>query len=98
MSRTVILIDEAQSEFDESFDFYEHQQLGLGVRFTEAIRSTLDQIAANPLLHAVAYRHIREAIVPTFPFCIYFIEGTLSIRVLSIFHTSRNPSVWKNRR
>ena len=88
MSRTVILIDEAQSEFDESFDFYEQQQLGLGVRFTATIRSTLDQIAINPFLHATAYRNIREAIVPTFPFCIYFIEDPHGIRVLSIFHTS----------
>jgi toxin ParE1/3/4 len=98
MSLPYILIPQAQMEFDESFDHYERERPGLGVEFLSAIRTMLQHIAANPQFYAVVHRNVREAIVPRFPFCIYYVHRSTCIRVLSIFHTSRDPQVWQGRR
>jgi toxin ParE1/3/4 len=98
MGLTDELIPQAQEELDASFDHYEQEKPGLGVEFLIAIRTMLENIATNPLLYAAVHRNVRETIVPRFPFCIYFIVKPSRIRVVSIFHTSRDPQVWQGRR
>lgn len=38
-----------------------------------------------------------EARVPRFPYCIYFGTEAARIVVYSVFHTSRDPDIWKSR-
>lgn len=98
MSLPYELIPQAQEEFDVSFDHYERERPGLGVEFLIAIRTMLDSIASNPHFYAIVHRNVREAIVPRFPFCIYYIIKPSRIRIVSVFHTSRDPQVWQVRR
>lgn len=98
MSLPVILGAEAQEEFDDSFDYYEQQQSGLGVRFAAEVRFALTHIAVNPRIHSVAFLDIRKAVVNTFPYCIFYTIEENSVAVLSIFHTCRDPNIWKGRR
>jgi plasmid stabilization system protein ParE len=42
-------------------------------------------------------RDIREAIVRRFPYCVYFRVRHGRLIVLSVFHTSRDPSTWQSR-
>lgn len=88
----------ARSEFDDAVDWYERRRRGLGVRFARAVRSRLDLIAADPLRFPIVDLDIREANVPRFPFAIYYVVEPTVILVLSVFHTSRDPNVWKQRR
>jgi hypothetical protein len=32
-----------------------------------------------------------------FPYCVYYREESSLVRVLSVFHTSRDPSIWQSR-
>ena len=98
MSLPWILVPQAQAEADDSFDHYERQQPGLGVDFFAAVRDTLQTISVTPQMFAVVHRDIREAPVRKFPFCIYYRVKPSSIRVVSVFHTSRDPQVWQGRR
>lgn len=97
MNRPVRLLPEARAEFDEATDWYERQQAGLGTTFVVRIRETLNRIAANPQLHAPVYQDIRRAVVPKFPYVILYREEQGEIIVISVFHTSRDPSIWKSR-
>ena len=97
MNSPLRFLGAARSEYDRAYDFYERSESGLGERFADRIEYVLDRITANPRLHAVVLKNVRKAVVAKFPFCIYYREEANCIRVLSVFHTSRDPKIWKLR-
>ena len=97
MSLPIVMRDEAQAEFDDAFDYYDQRRAGLGVAFVAKVQEVFDRIAANPRIHAVVFADIRKAVVSKFPYCVYYREEQDVVRVLSVFHTSRDPSVWQSR-
>lgn len=97
MSLPVELDPEARTEFDDSYDFYERRQPGTGERFADAVQVVLDRIAVTPQAHQIVSRGVRRAVVRGFPFCVYYREEPARIRVISVFHTSRNPAIWQGR-
>jgi toxin ParE1/3/4 len=97
MSLPVVLDPEAQAEFDEGYDFYEGRKAGLGETFADAVQVVLDRISANPLIHQVVFGTVRRGVVKGFPYCLYYREEPTLVRVLSVFHTSRDPAIWQAR-
>lgn len=97
MSLPVFLRDEAQTEFDEAFDWYENQRAGLGVAFVTRVQEVFDRIAANPFLHAVTLADVRKAVVSRFPYCVFYRPHTDRVEVLAVFHNRRNPAIWQSR-
>lgn len=90
-------LPEAKAEFDASADWYDAQRTGLGIDFVARVRDALDRIAANPQVYGTVYRSVRKALVKKFPFVILYQEEDGEVLVISVFHTSRDPSVWKLR-
>jgi plasmid stabilization system protein ParE len=70
---------------------------GLGEAFAEKVQEVLDRIAAMPRMHAKVLGEVRKAVVMRFPFCVYYREEQSCVRVLSVFHTSRDPRIWQSR-
>jgi plasmid stabilization system protein ParE len=97
MKRPVILDPEARSEFDEAYDFYESRRTGLGEQFSDAVQTVLDRISANPKTHGVVVGHVRRGVVRGYPYCVYYREEQSTVRVLAVFHTSRDPADWLRR-
>lgn len=97
MSPRVRLLPEAKAEFDEAADWYEAQRAGLGVTFVARIREVLGKVSSDPQLHATIYLDIRKAVVPKFPYVVLYREEPGEVVVVSVFHTSRDPSIWKAR-
>ena len=97
MSQPVILLDAARAEFDEAYDYLQGQRLGLGEEFAEKVRAVFTRIATTPKLHQVVLKGVRRAVVSKFSYCVYYREEADCIRVLSVFHTSRDPAIWQGR-
>lgn len=97
LSLPVILDPEARHEFDQAYDFYEGKRAGLGETFADAVQVVLDRIAAMTLSHRAVFGEIRRAVVHGFPYCVYCRVEAALVRVLSVFHTSRDPNVWRSR-
>jgi toxin ParE1/3/4 len=97
MSLPVILDPEAREEFDEAYDYYESRRSGLGEVYADAVEIVLERIGKTPRIHQIVFGKFRRAVVRGFPFCIYYREESAHIRVISVFHTSRDPSVWQAR-
>jgi toxin ParE1/3/4 len=97
MSLPIRFLPEARDEYDAAADFYEQQQAGLGVDFIARVREVLQRIAANPKLHAAVYQDVRKAVVRRFPYIVLYREDAGEVIVISVFHTSRDPSVWQSR-
>ena len=88
----------AQIEFDEAADWYGAEDPNLKIQFVEEINSTLSLVqhlpSSFPITHGTS---VRRAVVRKFPYLILFNVQKERILVYSIFHTSRNPIVWKGR-
>ncbi len=72
MSLPIVLRDEAQSEFDDAFDWYDSQRAGLGSEFVAEVQTVFDRIAVTPLLHRAVLADIRKAVVRRFPYCVFY--------------------------
>lgn len=97
MSLPIVFRRVARTEFDEAADWYEQRQTTLGMTFVAAVQRILDVIASQPKLYPQVYQDVREALVSGYPFCIYYREEAGRVVVLSVFHTSRGPSIWQDR-
>ncbi len=97
MSRTIRLLPEAREEFDQATDWYEERCDGLGVEFVRKIREVFKRIAANPRLHAKVHGEVRKAVVSKFPFLVYYREEIDVVLIISVFHASQDPAIWKSR-
>lgn len=97
MSLPVVLRAEAQTDFDEAFDWYEAQRTGLGIDFAAEVQRVFDRIAANPLLHGVVLQDVRKAVAHRFPYSIYYRVESTQVLVIAVFHGRRDPSIWQGR-
>lgn len=98
MKRNLEFRPEARIEFDDAADWYECQKPGLRSEFVFAVDAALFRIRENhfqfPVIHGT---RIRRALVPRFPYAIFFDAEVTRIIVFAIFHTSRNPLIWRGR-
>lgn len=97
MSLPVAFLRIARVEFDNAANWYEVRRAGLGMTFTNSVERVLNRIAEHPDFYAQAYKDVREALVPRYPYCVYYRIADAGILVLSVFHTARDPSVWQGR-
>ncbi len=87
----------AEEDLEESFEYYENQQSGLGEEFLVEVKTTLNRITENPKQFPKNKDGARKALTKRFPFAIFFYVKDIVINVFAIFHSSRNPKGWKNR-
>jgi plasmid stabilization system protein ParE len=97
MTLPIVLRRAARTEFDAAGDWYERQRPGLGLIFTAAVQKIFDRIAGQSRLYRAILLGIRSVPAPGFPYCVYYRQRPSAIVVLAIFHTSRDPAVWKSR-
>ncbi|PIQ16092.1 MAG: hypothetical protein COW67_04835 [Flavobacteriales bacterium CG18_big_fil_WC_8_21_14_2_50_32_9] len=94
-----IILPFAQLDIKESASWYNKQQKGLGKRFTAQIREKIRFIQKNPNTVFTRYQNTKTAVVDVFPFMIHFsvVDADKLIIISAVFHTSLNPTNWKNR-
>jgi plasmid stabilization system protein ParE len=98
MSLRVTLRPVARSEYVAAAKWYEDEKPGLGTQFVAAVEAAFAQIAGNPLQFAEEFPTTRCAPVEGFRhYCIFYKVRKRGIDVISVFHTSRDPSVWQSR-
>ena len=87
----------ARKEFEISANWYKERSIKVEKRFVESVFETIDFIANNPKVVQKIQREKRAARVTGFPFSILYIVDSDSVFIISVFHHSRNPKIWKNR-
>ena len=94
MSYRVGYRPEAFADIAEAFLWYEAQRPGLGDQFEAAIGATVQLVATMPLLAPVVARSLRRALIPRFPFALYYSVEESAIQVRAVLHTSRDQGEW----
>lgn len=96
----VVLLPLAIKDIKEATHWYNNRQKGLGKRFTHSLRDKVKFISQNPKSTAIRYDNTRTALLDVFPCMIhYFLDDEKkTVIIAAVFHTSRNPDIWKNRK
>jgi plasmid stabilization system protein ParE len=98
MRLPVVLEPEARAEYDDPHARYRRARKGLAPRFRKAVRDCLARLRRAPSIHQVVYPpDIRRALVFGFPYIIFYRATAAEIRVISVFHPSRDPGIWQRR-
>ena len=88
---------EADAELTEARLWYSHHRKDLDLEFMQCIEIALTRIRSNPRLFPVVYGGLRRAVVQRFPFAIFYDIKAAEIQIIAVFHSRRNPDLWKSR-
>jgi hypothetical protein len=94
---SLIVLPEAELEFEESVIHYESKESGLGVRFRNEVALVVDWIEQNPdvpRLRPKGYRRVNLRIFQHY--VAYVIRGN-TIWIVAIAHAHRRPEFWLKR-
>ena len=87
----------AEDDVDQAYKHYERERPGLGDRFLEALRDTVDRICENPQLHGVVRRDIRAALLKRFPYVVYYRDRGHDVLIIAVQHGRRSSRGWRKR-
>jgi plasmid stabilization system protein ParE len=87
----------AKYDLDDAIEWYDLQLPGLGDRFKNALRQTVDKIGGHPFWFPHEEDGIYKAYIPKFPYKVLFTIDADGINVWAIAHMHRKPGYWQNR-
>ena len=87
----------AVKELEISANWYNKRSLIQSKKFIKQAFKTVDFICRNPKLYHKIKGEKRAARVKNFPFSVIYIADNTHIFIVSVFHHSRNPNIWKKR-
>ena len=91
------IIEPAEMELDDAFDYYEYELAGLGQKFLVEFRKGVKRILAHPSAWSPIQENVRKCVLKKFPYTIvYAIEENLII-ILAVAHQHRLPDYWIDR-
>ena len=88
----------ALRETGEAQEWYELQSPGLGEEFIAAMELQLKRLEQAPLLYAEVIPKVRRALLPRFPFGLFFSVRDDLVHVLAVLHDARHPKRWPKTR
>ena len=91
------LSDEAENDFNKSYEYYAKESEKVADNFYKQVDNSLNKISKNPHAYPQAYKKVRKHVMKKFPFIIYYQIKQVVVRVIAVFHTSRNPEIWMER-
>ena len=99
MKFKIVFAPPVKQDIQEAVYWYNSKQKGLGKRFLNELKNHINIIKENPQSFAVRYDNIRCLPIKEFPFMIHYTVDidNKTIYIYAVFHTSRNPDIWKNR-
>ena len=88
----------AEDEFNEAVDWFEGTGIGRGVEFARVVNDALNRVLKNPYMHQEVFGKVRRRVLPKkYLYVIYYIPEGQAVRIISILHTSRDPTIWQSR-
>jgi plasmid stabilization system protein ParE len=85
----------AHREVAEALNYYERQQIGLGVKFLDELEASIARVLAMPEAWRALSPRTRRCLFHRFPHgIVYQIRGD-EILILSVMDLRRDPASWK---
>lgn len=87
----------ARADLADAVRWYDTHAPHVVPQFRDALRAALIRIAENPKQFPPAIKSTRRALLRRFPYILVFREMDDAVYVVAVFHTSRDPLIWKRR-
>ena len=81
----------------EVIDWYRYQRAGLENEFSLSLEAAIKQIERDPLIFQLRIKGSRVALLQRFPYKLVFKVYDSRIKILGVFHHSRNPNFIRKR-
>jgi plasmid stabilization system protein ParE len=91
------ILEIAQKEMDDAVLYYEVKQPGLGSKFKEAVRQSIDRLKKYPTSWPIESGEVRKFFVHKFPYKILYSIQEQNIVILAVAHQHRKPGYWIER-
>lgn len=88
----------ALREIGEAQEWYESQSPGLGEEFVAAMELQLKRLEQAPLLYAEVIPGVRRALLPRFPYGLFYAARDDLVHILAMLHDARDPGRWPESR
>ena len=85
------ILDGAEKDLLEGFEFYEGQSVGLGSYFLDSILSDIESLHIYAGIHT-SYFGYHRLLAKRFPFAIYYKIQNSTIQVYAVLDCRRNPT------
>ncbi len=93
----VKIIEPAEIELNDAFEYYENELDGLGYRFIDEFNDAVNRILKHPHAWSSVKNNVRKCILKKFPFKIIYAIHDKLIVILAIAHQRRHPDYWIDR-
>ncbi len=91
------ILEQAELELDDAFDYYEYQLSGLGKKFLEDFNKCVRRILNHPYAWSPIKENVRKCLLKKFPFQIIYAITDDTILILAVAHQHRRPEYWIDR-
>lgn len=95
--KPVIFRPAAAADVEAAFRWYEEKHFGLGHEFLGVVGSTEVALAERPESFPVIHRETRRALLPRFPYALFYRIYDDRILVIACMHARRHPRRWISR-
>ena len=89
---TIRILDKAEDDLVEGFQFYETQQRCLGTYFLTSLYSDIESLRFYAGVHRKAYRDYKRMLSKRFPFAIYYTVVNDNVLIHAVVDCRRRPS------
>jgi len=92
----VVLRPQAIEDLHAAKRHYEEQRPGLGDELRDALDITFERLRTFPRSAppVAGFPGVRRALLPRFPYAIFYLGTSNVIVVLRVLHTARDPQGW----
>jgi len=87
----------AEGEVEEAVTYFDQQRPGLGDRFEQDLRATVDFVLEHPLSGESLNQRVRKCGFRTFRYNLIYLIDELEIIVVAVAHHRRRPGYWHRR-
>jgi toxin ParE1/3/4 len=95
--RRLVFRAQAELELAAAIEWYQKHNPRVAVEFAEGVDRILAAIQANPYQYQAIEGDARRAVMRDFSYAIVYLVKEAELTVVSVFHTSRDPRVWRDR-
>jgi hypothetical protein len=88
---------QANTELDETVQYYENCQIGLGLEFAGEIYAAIRRIIEYPDAWSVLSENSRRCLVNRFPYGVIFQIKSDALRIIAVANLHRKPGYWQKR-
>ena len=97
MNYNVIVSDEALFDITETSFWYDGKEHGLAKKIQQEIKNSIAYLSKEPQTLQKRYKNVYIYFIKVFPYGIHYIIDKNTVKVIGVFHTSKNPKNWIGR-